>query len=443
MHSPSASPDRSLAERLAANPAALAEFTAGLTEDESRALEWDWSFWARPKQIAPPGDWRTWLILAGRGFGKTRTAAQWVQGEAESGRRRRLAIVTATAGDARDVMVEGESGILAVSPPWCRPKYEPSKRRLTWPNGARATLFSADEPDRLRGPQHDGAVADELAAWRYPEAWDQLMFGLRLGRDPRVVVATTPRPTPIIRDLLRDPTTVATTGSTYENATNLAAPFLAKILSKYEGTRLGRQELYAEILDDSPGALWKRGALEGLRVTRAPDLSRVVVAVDPAVSSTEDSDETGIVVVGLGANDGRLYVLDDGSMGRATPHEWASEVVALYRRHRADRVVAEVNQGGDLVEATIRTVDPNIPYSAVRATRGKAVRAEPVAALYEQGRVHHVGLLARLEDQMVTWDPSAGGKSPDRVDALVWAVTELLDLVGAEDQGALIIPRGH
>jgi phage terminase large subunit-like protein len=329
-------------------------------------------------------------------------------------------------------MVEGESGILAISPPWERPRYEPSKRRLTWPNGAIATLFSADEPERLRGPQHDAAWCDELASWRYPEAWDMLMFGLRLGADPRVVVTTTPRPTRLLRELIFDPTVLVTRGSTHENRTNLAPVFLGQIVRKYEGTRLGRQELDAELLEDVPGALWNRGMIEAARASVAPLLTRVVVAIDPAVSSTEGADETGIIVAGKDEV-GCGWVLTDAS-GRYQPTEWAKTAISAYRAHNADRIVAEVNNGGDMVEATLRMIDPNASFAAVRASRGKVTRAEPVAALYEQGRVRHLGSFPQLEDQMCafTREPqrdfgtSSVGYSPDRVDALVWALTELL-----------------
>lgn len=395
----------------------------------------EWPFWARPNQLAPPGSWTTWLILAGRGFGKTRSVVEFVQAEVEAGRAKRIGIAGATAGDVRDVLVEGISGFLAVSREWNRPVYEPAKSRLTWPNGARARLYSADTPDRFRGPGIDLFVADELAAWRYPEAWDQAMLSLRVGKHPRAVIATTPRPTDIIRGLLkREGQDVAVSrGSTYDNKANLAAPFLAQVVRQYEGTRLGRQELDGEVLDDNPGALWQRAQFDepGLRIKSAPELVRVVVAVDPAVSANEDSDETGIVVAGVDSA-GFAYVLEDGTLSGATPNEWAKQVVALYRAHSADRVIGEVNNGGDLVEANVRTVEPNLPFTQVRATRGKAVRAEPIAALYEQKRVRHVGVLAKLEDQMCTWDPGFAGKSPDRVDALVWALTELM--LGEHDE---------
>jgi phage terminase large subunit-like protein len=398
------------------------------------ALENSWPRVARPNQLPPSGDgWQVWLLLAGRGFGKTRTLAEWVCHQAASGQARRIALVAATAADARDVLVEGESGILAVAPPWFRPIYEASKRRLTWPNGAIATSFSAEEPERLRGPQHDAAVCDELGSWARPETWDMLQFGLRLGRNPRCLVATTPRPTKLIRDLLaregRD--VVVTRGSTYENRANLAPGFFAQVIRKYEGTRLGRQELNAEILDDVPGALWSRERLEEARWPlhrSVPELTRIVVAIDPAASSGEEADETGIIVAGKDAN-GRGYVLADES-GRYAPTDWAKRAIRLYRTHKADRIVAEANNGGDMVEATLRMVDPNVSYSAVQATRGKVVRAEPVAALYEQGRVHHVGAFPTLEDQMCgftsDFDRKTAGFSLDHVDALVWAFTELL-----------------
>jgi phage terminase large subunit-like protein len=395
-----------------------------LTDREAEEALYDWRLWARPNQLAPDGDWTTWLLLAGRGFGKTRTGAEFVRAEVEAGRASRVALVAPTAADARDVMVEGESGILAISPPWNRPVYEPSKRRVTWPNGALATLYSADEPERLRGPQHDLAWPDELAAWRYPETWDMLMFGLRLGARPRVVVTTTPKPTRLIRELIASPSTVVTRGSTFDNRANLAPAFLDSIVRKYEGTRLGRQELYAEVLDDVPGALWARAMLEDAQHTGpVPDLVRVVVAIDPAVTSGEDSDETGIIVAGVGT-DGLVYVLADRTC-RMSPDGWATRAIVALDEYKADRIVAEVNNGGDLVEATIRTVRRTVPYTKVNASRGKRVRAEPIAALYEQKRVRHLPGLHALEDQMVTFAPEGSDRSPDRVDALVWALTDL------------------
>lgn len=410
----------------------------------AEASRFDWRRKARPDQLTPPDGaipWRVWLLLAGRGFGKTRTGAEHIRERVMSGAAKRIALVARSAADVRDVIVEGESGILAVSPPAERPTWEPSRRRLTWPNGAIATTYSADEPDQLRGPQHDYAWADELAAWRYPDAWDQLLFGLRLGADPRAIVTTTPRPTPIIRALVSAATTHVTRGRTRDNAANLAPGFLDAIVARFEGTRLGRQELDGEILDDNPGALWRRDGIDAARVRVAPDLRRVVVGVDPAVTASATSDETGIVVAGLGY-DGRFYVLGDYS-GRYSPEQWASRAVQAYREHKADRVVAERNQGGDLVERNLRTVDRNLPVTTVHAKRGKALRAEPVSSLYEQGRVSHVGSLAALEDQMTAWDPGGDGESPDRVDALVYALDDLSSGVAAPSNYAADAKRAR
>ncbi|SDY71556.1 DNA-packaging protein [Thermoactinomyces sp. DSM 45892] len=400
------------------------ELLDGLSDKEIDKLLYSWDFWARPNQLPPEGNWRTWLLLAGRGFGKTRTGAEYVIDQVRSGKVKRLALVAPTPADARDVMIQGESGILTISPPWFMPTYYPSKRRVEWPNGAIATIFSGAHPEQLRGPQHELAWCDELAAWKYPqETWDMLMFGLRLGVNPRAIITTTPKPTPLIQTIVKSSTTSITRGSTFENADNLAPAFLEQIVYQYEGTRLGRQELFAEILDDVVGALWKRQQLDDLRVKCHPELIRVVVGIDPAVTSEEGSDETGIVIVGKGV-DGHAYVLDDLSL-QGTPDGWARSAVTAYYKYQADRIVAEANNGGDLVEHTIRTVDPMVAYKKVHASRGKYIRAEPVAALYEQGRVHHVGSLGTLEDQMCTWSPHHM-KSPDRMDALVWALTELM-----------------
>jgi len=395
-----------------------------------------WAAVGRPEQMIPEGDaWLVWLILAGRGFGKSRTGGEAVVEWVRSGACGRLALVAPTSGDARDVMVEGESGIVAVSAADGFPaEYEPSKRRITWPNGAIATLYSAEEPDRLRGPQHDGAWCDEIAAWAdATDTWDQLQFGLRLGARPRVVVTTTPRPVPIIRKLLADARTVVTRGSTFDNAENLAGSFLENIKAAYEGTRLGRQELYAELLDDNPGALWKLDTIEKARVRAMPDLKKVVVGVDPAVTSNESSDETGIIAAGVGMcgckgkPELHGFVFRDES-GIYSPQGWAEAVAKLYGDTSADRVVAEVNNGGDLVESNLRSLGGNseISYIGVRASRGKQTRAEPVASLYEQGKVHHVGGLAKLEDQLTQWNPLTDRESPDRLDALVWAITFLM-----------------
>lgn len=397
------------------------QFLDSLTEDELYQLNYDWRFWARDKQLPPLGDWYTWLIMAGRGWGKTRTGAEYVLELVRQGNRR-IALVARTAADVRDVMVEGESGILNCAPPWNRPLYEPSKRRLTWPNGAIATTYSGDKPDQLRGPQHDGAWADELAAWRYAESWDQLLFGLRLGDDPRVVVTTTPRPVSHIIDLTKAPDTYLTVGTTYENIANLAPQAVKKLKAKYEGTRLGRQELLAVLLDDNPGALWRRHFIDDYRVMQYPDLNRLVVGVDPAASTSEDASDTGIVVAGIG-DDGHGYVLEDVTL-KGTPDEWGRAAVTAYHKFNAGVVVAEDNHGGDMVEHVIRTVDSRVAYHNVHASRGKKTRAQPVAALYEQGKVHHVGMFAELEDQMCQWEP--GMNSPDRLDALVWSLTKLM-----------------
>jgi phage terminase large subunit-like protein len=426
-----------------------------LTEAQARELLWDWRFWARPDQQAPGGDWSTWLILAGRGWGKTRTGAEWIRQRCcgptplKAGQARWVAVVAETAADARDVMVEGESGILAVHPPDFRPHYEPSKRRLTWPNGAQATLYNATEPDQLRGPQHDTAWSDELAKWRYAQdTWDMLQFGLRLG-SPRQVVTTTPRPIRIVRELLKDASCVVTRGRTLDNRANLAPQFLARIEDRYAGTRLGRQELNAEVLDDAPDALWTRAGLDEQRRKPGdvPSLRRVVVAIDPAAKTNEVQEEgaaTGIVVAALG-EDGRGYVLDDATI-RASPNGWARRAVACFDRYDGDCIVGETNNGGEMVQSTVRSVRPNAPFKAVTASRGKWVRAEPIAALYEQGRVSHVGTFADLEDEMVVFGPNglADGMSPDRVDALVWALTELFPqmTMRARKPGGLRVETG-
>jgi phage terminase large subunit-like protein len=406
------------------------------TDEELFVLSYEWSLWAREQQIAPVGDeWTIWMMMAGRGFGKTRSGAEFIRQLQESEQYGRFALVGATSGDARDVMVEGESGLLAISPPWNRPLYEPSKRRLTWPNGAIATLYSAEEPERLRGPQHDAGWADEVAAWTRPETWDQLMFGMRLGPRPRVVATTTPKPTQLIREIIRRKDCIITRGRTKDNEANLAKAFIETVVKKYEGTRLGRQELDGELLEDVPGALWTSAMLEISRVSKAPiDMSRLVVGVDPAVSSHEDSDETGIVVVGRGTDDFRdhVFVLDDRS-GRypaasSVPSEpsWPMVAVSCYRDWQADRLVAEKNNGGDLVAAAVTQVDRSVPVSLVWASRGKAKRAEPIAMLWEQKRAHLVGLHHQLEDEMTQFQPDdPTASSPNRMDAMVWAATEL------------------
>lgn len=380
------------------------------------------------------------MVLAGRGFGKTRAGAEWVREMVcgptplAPGRYGRVALVAETAADCRDVLVEGDSGILSVHPRAFRPTYEPSKRRVTWPNGAVATLFNATEPDQLRGPQHDLSWCDELAKWRYAEeTWDMLQFGLRLGTSPRQMVTTTPRPIVLLRKIMADKRTVITRGSTFDNASNLAGSFLANIRTKYEGTRLGRQELNAEVLDDVPGALWTRDILDRTRRKKGdklPDMQRVVVAIDPAAKSqanakSDGTAETGIVVAGLGI-DGRGYVLDDQSCA-LSPQGWARRAVGCFDLWSADAIVVETNQGGDMVKEVVRAVRDTIPVIEVHASRGKVTRAEPISALYEQGRISHVGSLSALEDQLVLFTPSgiAGETTGDRADALVWALTQL------------------
>ena len=389
----------------------------------------DWRRMARPSQRMPDGAWILWLILAGRGFGKTRTGAETVRQQKLAGCSR-IGLIGATAADVRDVMIEGPSGLLTISPKHDRPLYEPSKRRLTWNNGAIASAYSADEPDRLRGPEHDFIWMDELAAWNDPNAFDMAMFGLRRGKSPRAIITTTPRPTKIIRGLIarEGKDVVVTRGSTFENSANLAPAFLNEITNKYAGTRLGRQELMAEVLSDTPGALWTmelidKGRRPSVEHPAIPAMRRIVVAIDPAVSVTEASDETGIIVAGLG-EDGHGYVLADES-GKYSPIDWARKAVGLYRKFGADRIVAEANQGGLMVETTIRTVDQNASYKAVHASRGKVTRAEPVAALAEQFRIHLVGAFPELEDQLCSYQAGSSG-SPDRLDAMVWAFTELM-----------------
>lgn len=396
-----------------------------LPEATAERILWDWPLWARPNQLAPPGDWRVWLVLSGRGFGKTRLAAEWVRAKAEAMPGARFALIGQTAADVRDVMIRGESGILAVSPPWFRPIYNPSMRLLVWPNGTEAHTYSGDSPDQLRGPQHHACWSDEPAKWRYlTEAWDNMEMGLRLGEQPQAVATTTPRPLPLLRRLLADPSCAVTRGHSFENAENLPATYLDRLRALYADTRLGRQELAGELLEDVEGALWTRDLLEQHRTHETPQMVRVVVAVDPAVSEGENAAETGVIVCGKGT-DGHGYVLDDRSLSES-PLNWAREVVAAYSRHRANLIVGEKNQGGDLIENTLRTVKPGIAFKGVHASRNKVARAEPVVALYEQGKVHHVGMFAALEDQLCGWVP--GEKSPDRLDALVWGMTELFGL---------------
>jgi phage terminase large subunit-like protein len=419
------------AESLALLPEPLRnQIIDGLTDQQARHLQFDWHWWARKNQLAPEGDWVHWLLLAGRGFGKTRTGGETVREWAEKPLPAPIHLIAPTASDIRKVMVEGPSGLLACYPPGQAPEYEPSLgHKLTWPNGNIGYCFSADEPERLRGPQCCRYWADELAAWRFlGDAWDNLMFGFRIGDDIRGVITTTPKPLKLIKQLVGSSSTVVTRGSTYENRRNLSPKFFAEIVKIYEGTRIGRQELMAEILEDVEGALWTRGIIEATRceLGAVPALYRAVVAIDPAVSVGEDSSETGIICAGVtDTRPQHVYVLADGSR-KDSPNQWARAALRMFLQYNCDRVVAEVNNGGDLVEANIRAVHPDTPYRAVRASRGKYVRAEPVAALYEQKRVHHVGAFPDLEDQMCGFVPGSFDGSPDRMDALVWAVYDLL-----------------
>jgi phage terminase large subunit-like protein len=396
-----------------------------------QAREWmlnDWPLWARSDQLAPGIDWRVWLLLGGRGSGKTRTGAEWVRYAMRyAGEPLRVALVAPSLHEGRAVMIEGNSGLLAVHAGRERPHWFPSRREMVFPNGSVAQLFSAERPDLLRGPQFHLAWCDELAKWRHPKAtWDMLQFGLRLGRRPRQVVTTTPKPIPLIRKLLGDPAVCVTRSRTADNVDNLAPSFLADLDALYGGSRLGRQELDGEVLDDNPDALFSRDVIDATRVAEHPDLRRIVVAVDPPVTAGEDADACGIVAAGLG-EDGRGYVLADRTLRGVAPLTWARAAVKLYHELAANLVVAEVNQGGDLVANVLRTVDAALPVRAVHANRGKRLRAEPVATLYEQRRVSHVGSFPCLEDEMCAFgsDAAASG-SPDRLDALVWALTELM-----------------
>lgn len=451
-------PQLALADELARLPDSEREkILSELTDEEAEAILWDWTFWQRPNQAEPEGsDWFVWLILAGRGFGKTRTGAEWVRSNVATGNYGRITLVGETAADVRDIMIDGESGILAISPPGERPIWTPSRRRLVWPNGAVGLTFSADEPDQLRGPQSDLAWCDEFAKWKYPDlAWDNLMFGLRLGDHPKVCVTTTPKPLKILRALLKMKDVATTIASTYENIANLSRVFYEKVIKPYEGTRKGEQELNARIMEDAEGALWKRGeidlnrvaerfndraAVDGddgdewtplSRVERAKriaerfDLISVVVAIDPATTSkAETSDDTGIAVVGRGRN-GHGYILEDLS-GIYTPAEWADVAIKAFDEWQADRIIGETNNGGEMIEHTLSTRRKNIPYKGVWASRGKRTRAEPISSYAEKGEIHHVGTFADLEDEMCSWEPDKGQRSPSRVDAVVWGMTELL-----------------
>lgn len=424
-----------------APPKKTDEFLASLSDNALLSLPYLFEFWAHPHQLPPDGAWKTWVIMGGRGAGKTRAGAEWVRAQVEGARpqdkgaAQRVALVGETIDQVREVMVFGDSGILACAPPDRRPEWQATRKRLVWPNGAVAQIYSAHDPESLRGPQFDAAWVDELAKWkRGEETWDQLQFALRLGDNPRQVVTTTPQNVPVLKAILANPTTVSTHAPTLANRAHLAASFLAEVHGRYGGTQLGRQELEGLLIEQVEGALWRAGDIEARRIETAPPLSRIVVAVDPPVSSGKGSDTCGIVVVGAitegPPQNWRAVVLEDVSVQGATPEGWARVALAAMARHGADRLVAEVNQGGNLVEQVIRQIDALVPYRAVHARARKAVRAEPVAALYEQGRVAHLrsGGLGALEAQMfmMTAQGFTGRGSPDRVDALVWALTDLI-----------------
>lgn len=387
-------------------------------------------FWARDNQKPPELsgiEYHTWLLLAGRGFGKTWTGSNYVNWAAETGRAKRIGLIARTAADVRDVVVEGDSGILETAKPGFKPIYEPSKRRITWPNGATATTFSADEPNLLRGPNLDLVWGDELASWKHEEAYSNAMLCLRGGDNPKAIFTTTPKPVKLVTDLINDQKVLVTSGSTFDNQANLAGAFIEHITAKYKGSRLGLQELYAQILTDTPGALWTLGRIEELRVRTVPPLPRIVIGVDPSASDNSNSAETGIIVAGKSALD-HFYTLDDCSI-QGTPHVWGSAVVAAFHKWQASAVVVETNQGGDMVASTIRSVEggKNIPIIEIHASVGKYTRAEPVSVLMSRGVHHHVGYFGDLESQMCTYVP--GNKSPDRLDAMVYALLELSGLL--------------
>ncbi len=402
-----------------------------LTTAQLAALYYQWQFWARPEQLLPepilnPNSKQyIWLLMSGRGFGKTRAGAEAVRMAIERYGYKRIAIVGANASEVRDIMIEGDSGILNVCPPWNRPLYEPSKRRLTWPNGAIATIFYGSEPDKSRGAQSDFIWCDELIKWQYPdETIDNLFLGLRIGKKPVCIITTTPRPIKILKRLVNEETVIVTKGATYDNLENLSGMFIDNIIQRYEGTRLGRQELYAELLVDNPNALWHRNDIDNLRIAEVniDELERIVIGVDPQASAENENARTGIVAAGQKKD--KYFVLGDYSIS-GTPAQWALQVLSVYRKLKADCIIVEKNNGGDMCESVIRNIDPNAPVKTVWATRGKYVRAEPIAALYEQKRVYHCGYFLELEDEMCEWDGSQDKLSPNRLDALVWAITYL------------------
>lgn len=413
----------------------------GASDEALARLGKTWRFIARREQLAPEGDWFFWAVIAGRGFGKTRSGAEWLV-EQHATPDARTAIIAATSRDLIRYCLVGPSGVMSIAPVDKRPHWARSDLRLDWPNGGQTHLFSAEEPDRLRGPNLQKVWADEIASWRYlEETWDMMEMTLRDAEMPQVCGTTTPQPRVHLRKLLADQDTVKTGGHTDENAANVSARWLSRMKRKYEGTRLGRQELAAELLDEAEGALWKRAEIELLRLpptyVKPSDLAQIVIAVDPAATGMEDSErssETGIICAGTDASE-KGYVLEDLS-GRMSPEAWGRVVVSAYHRLRASYVVVEVNNGGDMVENVIKMIDRTVSVRQVRASRGKYARAEPVAALYEQKRIHHCGTFPILEDQLCTWEPISGFRSPDRLDALVWAFTEMMVDHGIETWGA-------
>lgn len=408
-------------------------FLEELDEEALEILKNDWPLWARLKQRPPISNWRTWLMLGGRGAGKTRTGAEWLKGIALgdphypgcSGGR--VALVGASFDDMRDVMVEGESGLLAIHQKSERPQWISSRKELIWDNGTVGKLFSSASPEGLRGNQFGAVWADEICKWQNLQlTWDMLQFCLRLGNNPRQVVTTTPKPLKLLKQIMKDPTTITVRSTTSENANNLAHGFIEYVEGIYSGTRLGRQELDGEIIEHNEFALWSREKIEASRLDAAPDMNRIVIAVDPPASSGTKSAACGIIAAGK-MSDGRCCVLEDRTLTKATPNQWAAEAVALYHKLGADLILAEVNQGGDMVRTVIHTVDQSVPVRSVHASRGKWIRAEPVALLYERNMISHAGRFVELEDQMCAFTPDgmSEGVSPDRVDALVWAITEL------------------
>lgn len=401
-------------------PTRRRETVDAMTDAEFSAVNWWLIDAARDNQVPPAGDWTLWLLMAGRGYGKTRVISEFAHLKADALPGSQGVIIAATAADLRDIVIEGISGIMNTGNRSKPPEYNPSKRRITWPNGSKATIISADNPDRLRGPQCHWFIADELAVWRYGvEAWDMLMFGFRLGDKPQGAIATTPKNTKVLRDVLSSDGLIITRGSTYENRENLSPVFFSRVIKKYEGTRLGRQELNAELLTDNPGALWKRQPIDAARILQAPQLQAVAVAMDP--SATARGDECGII--GGGVAEGRGYVLEDATI-QGSPEQQARAAITLYHKLKADHITVETNNGGEWLGTVIHNIDASVRVIEVRASRGKYTRAEPVSALYEQGRVHHVGTFAELEDELCQWEP--GDDSPNRLDALVWLFSDLL-----------------